>query len=152
MMVLALFAVVPVESALAKKNKIVATINGQRYKVKGLRASVGYGDIGTIIIASKGRRVIRTLGFGCPIDPRLETTFPLTPPAEFCNANYTETRVNGSNVTINAWLLVRGANVTFEKFDGRRLEGTFSFTLPAVAPNAAPPAVIEGTFAGEPRE
>jgi hypothetical protein len=151
-MILALFAAVPVESALAKKNKIVATINGKRLKIKGLHASVGYDDNGTIIIGTKGRRLIRTFGFGCAINPLRETTFPLTPPAEFCNANYTETRVNGSNVTIDAWLAVQGVNVTFERFDGRRLEGTFSFTLPAVAPNGAPPATIEGTFSGEPRE
>lgn len=141
-----LVAVVPAGTAFAKKNSITSTVNGKKLKAKGRRALLSYNDNGTTIIASKGRRLIRTLGVGCAINPLRETTFPLTPPPEFCSANYTETRVKGANVTISGWLAPQGANVTFDTFDGRRLTGRFSVVLDAVTPNGAPPATIEGTF------
>lgn len=142
----ALVAVMPVGMAFAKKNKVTATVNGKKLKAKGVRAPASYNDNGTTILATKGRRLIRTLGVGCAINPLRETTFPLTPPPEVCSANYTETRVRGANVTISGWLAVQGANVTFETFDGRRLTGRFSVVLDPVVPNGAPPATMEGTF------
>jgi hypothetical protein len=144
--VAALVAIVPAGTAFAKKNKIIATVNGKKLKAKGRHAPASYNDNGTTILASKGRRLIRTLGVGCAINPLRETTFPLTPPPEVCSANYTETRVKGTNVTISGWLAVTGANVTFDTFDGSRLTGRFSVVLDAVDPIGAPPVTIEGTF------
>jgi hypothetical protein len=150
--VVALVGVAPAEPAFAKKNKIIGTVNGRKLKAKGRRALVTYSDNGTIILASKGRRFLRTLGFGCAINPLRQATFPLTPPPEVCTGNYTETRVRGANVTIDGWLKTTGVNVTFDTFDGRRLTGSFSGVLDAVPPNGALPAAIEGTFSVEPQE
>ena len=51
--VLALVAVVPVETALAKKDKVIVTINGKRRKFKGRVVRSSYSDNGTIIIGEK---------------------------------------------------------------------------------------------------
>jgi len=142
-----------VEPALAgKKPKIVATVNGKRYKWKGRWVVAGYSGSGTIIVASKPARpggIVRALGFGCAIYPPNET-FPVTPPVEICNANYTETRV-GRNVTIKGWLAVSGVRVTYEYFDGTRLGGTFTATLDPVTGTVAGPITIEGTFDTRPQ-
>jgi hypothetical protein len=140
---LALVGVVSVE-ALAKKNKIIATVDGKRYKWKGRYVIGGISGNGTIIVAAKPGRTVRTIGFGCPIYPPTET-FPLTPPAEFCNANYTEARYVGG-VSTKGWLAVQGVNVTYDAFDGSRISGSFSAVLDGVTPNGLPPLTIEGTF------
>jgi len=138
---LALVAVVSVETALAKKNKVIATVNGKRYKFKGIRVLASYSGSGTIIVSQKLGRTLRTFGFGCPIYPPTET-FPVNLPAEFCNANYTEVK-GGTNY--KSWLALT-ANVTYDSFDGTRIAGSFSVVLDGVSPNGLPPATIEGTF------
>ena len=140
---LVLVGAVSVESAMAKKNKLIATVNGKRFKWKGRYVSTLTSDAGTITIATKPGRTIRTLGFGCAVNLSRES-FPLTTPTEFCNANYTETTHRGSR--IKGWLGLQGVRVTYESFDGTRVKGSFSFVLPALSPNDLPPATIEGTF------
>ena len=143
--VLALVAV-SAETALAKKNKVIATVNGKRIKWKGRYVVVSISGNGTQIIATKPARpggTVRTVGFGCAIDPRNETTFPLTPPPEVCVATYTETKVSVGAQT-NAWFAPNGANVTYD-FDGTRLTGTFSVTLDPLG-GSLPAVTIEGTF------
>jgi hypothetical protein len=140
---LALGGIVSVETALAKKSKIIATVNGKRVKFKGRYASTSTSDNGTITLGSKPGRVIRTLGFGCAVN-LFRQTFPVTPPAEFCNGSYQETRNRGSS--INGWLAIQGVNVTYESFNGTRATGSFSVTLEALTPSDLPPATIEGTF------
>jgi len=140
---LALVGVLSVEPAMAKKNKVIATVNGKRFKWKGRYVSTGTSDVGTITVATKPGRTIRTLGFGCAVNLSRET-FPLTTPAEFCNANYTETTNRGSR--IKGWLALQGVSVTYESFDGTRVRGSFSFVLQALSPNDLPPATFEGTF------
>jgi hypothetical protein len=141
-------SLVSVETALAKKNKVVATISGKRSKWKGRFVVASFSGNGTIIVATKPARpgkILRTFGFGCAIYPPTET-FPLTPPPEICSANYTETRVRGANVSINGWLAVQGVQVTYSKFEGGRLEGTVSATLDPLSGSALQPVAIEGTF------
>lgn len=139
---IAVVAVASVEPAFAKKDKVIVTINGKRRKFKGRYVLSSYSGNGTIIVATKPARLLRTVGFGCAIYPPSET-FPYTPPAEVCNANYTETR-NG--IPIGSWLAVTGVSVTYDSFDGVRLTGSFSGTLDAISPNGAPSATMEGTF------
>jgi hypothetical protein len=108
---------------------------------------VGISGAGTEIVATKPARpggTIRTVGFGCAIDPANET-FPLTPPPEVCAATYTETKVSVGSAT-NAWFAPEGANVTFASFIGGRLTGSFSLALDPLTGNASPPITIEGTF------
>jgi hypothetical protein len=146
--VLALVSAVSVETALAKKNKVVATINGKRLKWKGRFVIASFSGNGTIIVATKPARpgkIMRTFGFGCAIFPPNET-FPLTPSAEICNANYTETRISGANVSINGWLAVQGVQVTYSKFEGGRLEGTVSAVLDPLPGSGLAAVAIEGTF------
>src|SRR5262245_15705920 len=143
MTAIAFVGVVSVETAMAKKNKVIATVNGKRFKWKGRYVSTGTSDVGTITVATKPGRTIRTLGFGCAVNLSRET-FPLTTPTEFCNANYTETTNRGSR--IKAWLALEGVSVTYESFDGSRVSGSFSIVLQAVSPNDLPPTTIEGTF------
>ena len=144
---LAFVAVVSVEPALAKKNKVIATVNGKRYKWKGRYVVAGFSGAGTIIVATKPAPpggTIRTFGFGCPIYPPNET-FPLTPPAEFCNSTYTESKVS-TNPATKAWFATQNANVTYDSFDGTRITGSFSVVLDGLSPNGLPPVTIEGTF------
>jgi hypothetical protein len=145
--VVALVAVVSVETASARKNRVIGTVNGKGYRWKGRFVVAGYSGAGTIIVATKPARpgtVLRTIGFGCAIYPPNET-FPLTPRAEICNANYTETKV-GRNVSIKGWLAVQGVQVTYQTFDGTRLTGTFEGVLDPVTGNGSPPVTIRGTF------
>ena len=69
---------VSVDTAMAKKNKVTATVNGKRFKWKGRYVSTGTSDVGTITLATKPGRTIRTLGFGCAVNLSRES-LPLTP-------------------------------------------------------------------------
>jgi hypothetical protein len=143
---LALVAVVSVDTALAKKNKVIATVNGKRVKFKGIRVLASYSGNGTIIIGQKLGHTQRTFGFGCPIYPPTQT-FPVNLPPEYCNANYTEVK-GGTNY--KTWLAL-SANVTYDSFDGSRITGSFSVVLDGLSPNGLPHATIEGTFDTEVR-
>ena len=127
-----------------KKNSVIATLNGKRFKWKGRFVLASYSGNGTIIVAAKPGKVIRTIGFGCPIYPPNET-FPLSPPAQYCNANYTET-TGRRHPIIKGWLKLSDVQVTYESFDGDRLTGSFSATLDPVPGNDLPPVTVAGTF------
>jgi hypothetical protein len=143
----ALVAAVSEGTALAKKNLIVATVNGKRYKWKGRYVVTGLSGVGTITAAAKPARpggVVRGIGFGCPVDLRNET-LPLTPPAEYCSATYTEQTVSRTPVA-RAWFATSNVQVTYQTFDGVRMTGTFAGVLEPLTANTSGPVTIEGTF------
>jgi hypothetical protein len=143
----ALLAVAAEGTALAKKNVIVATVNGKRYKWKGRYVVTGISGVGTITAAAKPARpggVVRGIGFGCPVDLRNET-LPLTPPAEYCTATYTEQTVSRTPIA-KAWIALSNAQVTYQTFDGVRMTGTIAAVLDPLPGNASGPVTIEGTF------
>ena len=139
---LALVAVASVETAFAKKNKVIATVDGKRYKWKGRYVLASFSGNGTIIVATKPGKTIRTIGFGCAIYPPNET-FPVTPPGFACNASYTVTTNRGSSIT--GWLATQDVQVTYDSFGDGRIGGSFSGVLDALG-TGEPPVTIEGTF------
>jgi hypothetical protein len=134
--------------ALAKKPKIVVSIDGTAYKYKGRYVVATTGGVGTIVIATKPARphkILRTIGFGCPYFLPNET-FPLVADPQYCNGSLTEQRIGGTFET-KAWLATSGVQVTFEAFDGTWATGSFSGVLdPLLGTGAEAPVSYEGTF------
>jgi hypothetical protein len=135
-----------VAPALAKKPKIVFSIDGKGYKYKGRYVVASTSGVGTIVIGTKPARpgkILRTLGFGCAYLLPNET-FPLVADPQACNANFTEQKIGGSFET-KGWLAVSGVAVTFESFDGTWLAGTMSGVLDPLTGTDAP-VTVEATF------
>jgi len=135
------------EAAAGRGDKITATANGHRIRLRRGLVCDGYTTAGvTAVGAQKPHRLgqtVRGLAFGCAIDITM-STFPVSP--EFCTLAYTEIKVK-PGVPTKQW---GGSNpdiqVTLASFDGTRLQGTFSGTLQPQTAGAGPATVTNGKF------
>ncbi len=135
-----------VAPAVAKKPKIVFSVDGKRYKHKGRFVVASTSGSGTTVIGTKPARpgrILRTLAFGCAYFLPNET-FPLVGDPQICNANLIEQKVGGSFET-KGWLAVSGVAVIFESFDGTWLRGTMSGVLDPLTGTDAQ-VTVEATF------
>jgi hypothetical protein len=151
-LLVASLAVLPATPAFAgrKKTIIAGTVDGDAMKWKGRYASITQNpEVGVFIIATKRARpgkILPTIAFGCAVNLLAQTQFPLTMTLG-CTANYTETRVGGSEGKL--WLaLGESTTITFETFDGTRVTGHMTSMLdPAVGADG--PITIDVTFSGK---
>src|SRR5581483_4523604 len=131
LLILAVVVAGPVRNAAAGKgDKVTATANGRRVRLKGAPVCDGATQGGFSIVASpKVRRlgqVIRGVAIACPVD-LANSIFPVSPP--FCSVSYTETHVKRVP-TIASWgASVPAVQVTVDSYDGTRMSGTFSGAL-----------------------
>ena len=149
MVVATLVGVAAPGTASAKKNRVIASFNGKRHRWKGRFVVANTNQtIGTVIAAANGARpggLVRALGFGCGAVYLPTATLPVTPPSDFCTANYTEERVS-RHPAAKGWLALQSIQVTYESFDGTRVTGTFAGVLDPVPGNPLPAVTIQGSF------
>jgi hypothetical protein len=149
--VLALGAVVLnatlVDDGLARrrKSRLVATIDGKRFK--GWKRATG-GVYSMASFSAQGstrprRGISRTLAVACAGVDIAAVPLPVTPTPTFCTAVYDELNIRTG--AFKAWASL-GMEVTVTSFDGSRLVGAFRGTVQPADPVDAPVTVENGTF------
>ena len=135
------------EAAAGKGDKILATVNGHRVRLRRALVCDGYTPaVVSMVGAQKPHRLgqtVRSLAVACAIDITT-SAFPVSP--EFCAIGYAEIKVK-PGVPVKQW---GGSNpdvqVTLEQFDGTVLVGTFSGPLQPVSGTTDPATVTNGRF------
>jgi hypothetical protein len=148
----AVLATVPaVRDAYAgRRPKLVARVNGKRFKanVKASITGVYYTTAGVSMTGlgqkiSISRGTIKQLLILCSGIALGSATFPLTVD---CGGTYTDNTFSGPVPPANpkGWGSETGLQVTFTSFDGTRVKGTFTGSLPPGDSNPTdPPATFE---------
>ena len=143
-------ALAPATAHGRSKQSITARVNGHRVKFgRKLISTTGSAETGGL--ATGGGQKVRHLGqlvrglvFGCAV-ALAGPTFPVE--GQYCTMGYSETKVS-RNPVFRQWAAVDGVSVTVASFDGNRVTGTFSGTLPPANPGAdyGPVTVTDGSF------
>ncbi len=135
-----------------KKSSLTATINGKRFKPTGKVPLVAAYDPGTDLLVIGGtstkirprRGTVRILAISCIVD--LDAgVFPA--PCTATTAQYSDNTYTGRIPgTPTAWA-GEGIGMTIDSYDGTRVRGTFSGSLPPGIGGATGPATFsDGRF------
>jgi len=138
------------EATAGPGDKVSAIVNGHRVSLRRKLVCDGYTTAGFSIVASQKPhrlgQILRGVAVACPGDI---TTVPLLTNPMFCSISVTETAVRRAP-TAKSWVGSNPDNATIQveltKFEGGRLEGTFSGTLQPLFGTTTPATVAKGTF------
>jgi hypothetical protein len=149
LLVLATALTVP-EATAGPGDKVSAIVNGHRVRFRRKLVCDGYTSAGFAIVGSQVPhrlgQIISGVAVTCPGDI---TVVPLLTNPQFCSISVTETAVKRAP-TVKSWVGSNPDNATIQveltKFEGGRLEGTFSGTLQPLFGTTTPATVAKGTF------
>lgn len=129
------------------KQSLSALVNGKKVKFKNRTITTSH--IGEGVAIGGGQQphrlgqLVKGITVGC-VSGVAGPTFPSS--GQFCNLGYSEIKF-GKGLPYKQWVAVDGVTVTFTSFDGSRLHGTFSGTVPpAAGTDAAPVTMTNGKF------
>ena len=144
----ALAVVTPVGEAAARRPKVVAKVNGKRFKSSWHSV---VGDVTSFSLAVGGGVVphrihgkVRGLGLVCLVDNLAAQALPLP---LTCSADYYE-QILGTG-SHKQWDTVDGIQVIVTSIDSQRVRGTFQGTIEtpdATHPTDGPLTVTDGKF------